>query len=198
MAFSAVYDACVLYPFEIRDVLMIAALTRCFTPFWTEGILDELARNLIKDGRATNENMTVLKTGMNTVFPYSNIPLSDFESLIPVMTNDPKDRHVLAAAVARKVDVIVTVNLRDFNVEALEPYGIEAQHPDVFVRHVLDLEAESFLVEFIKRNNQRREWAKRKGKQPRSDKEMAEHLARANTPMPETSKFLLTCLTRYS
>lgn len=102
MAFSAIYDACVLYPFEIRDVLMTAALTRCFTLYWTEAILDECARNLIADGRATEENMKVMIDGMNSVYPYANIPLADYESLIPVMTNDPKDRHVLAAAVAKK------------------------------------------------------------------------------------------------
>lgn len=194
MAFSAIYDACVLYPFEIRDVLMTAALTRCFTLFWTEAILDECTRNLIADGRATEENMKVMKDGMNKVYPYANIPLADYESLIPVMTNDSKDRHVLAAAVARKVDVIVTVNLKDFKTEALEPYGIEAQHPDVFVRHVLDLEAKSFIAEFHKRNEQRRAWAVQKGKEPRSDEEVAAHLADAHPRMAETSEFLLRCL----
>ncbi len=194
MAFSAIYDACVLYPFEIRDVLMTAALTRCFTLFWTEAILDECTRNLIADGRATEENMKVMKDGMNKVYPYANIPLADYESLIPVMTNDSKDRHVLAAAVARKVDVIVTVNLKDFRTEALEPYGIEAQHPDVFVRHVLDLEAKSFVAEFHKRNEQRRAWAVQKGKEPRSDEEVAAHLADAHPRMAETSEFLLRCL----
>ncbi|HEY9682579.1 MAG TPA: PIN domain-containing protein [Oculatellaceae cyanobacterium] len=194
MAFSAIYDACVLYPFEIRDVLMTAALTRCFTLYWTEAILDECARNLIADGRATEENMKVMIDGMNSVYPYANIPLADYESLIPVMTNDPKDRHVLAAAVAKKVDVIVTVNFKDFKPEALEPYGIEAQHPDAFVRHVLDLEAKSFVAEFHKRNEQRRAWAAKRGKEPHSDEAIAAHLADAQPPMAETSDFLLKCL----
>jgi hypothetical protein len=52
---------------------------------------------------------------------------------------DPEDRHVLAAAIVGQAEVIVTRNLRDFPDEALEPYGIEAQHPDEFVRHLLDL-----------------------------------------------------------
>ena len=52
---------------------------------------------------------------------------------------DPNDRHVLAAAIVGHADVIVTRNLRDFPDEALEPYGIEAQHPDEFMCHLLDL-----------------------------------------------------------
>lgn len=81
MAFSAIYDACVLYPFEIRDVLMTAALTRCFTLYWTEAILDECARNLIADGRATEENMKAMKDGMNSVYPYANAMLPTAHSL---------------------------------------------------------------------------------------------------------------------
>ena len=52
---------------------------------------------------------------------------------------DPDDRHVLAAAIRGQADVIVTRNLRDFPDAALAPYNIEAQHPDKFVRHLLDL-----------------------------------------------------------
>ncbi len=52
---------------------------------------------------------------------------------------DPDDRHVLAAAIVGHADVIVTHNLKDFPAERLERYGIEAQHPDEFIRHLLDL-----------------------------------------------------------
>ena len=49
------------------------------------------------------------------------------------MTNDSKDRHVLAAAVKIKADVIVTFNLKDFPDESLELFGIKAQSPDDFL-----------------------------------------------------------------
>jgi hypothetical protein len=52
---------------------------------------------------------------------------------------DPGDRHVLAAAIIGRADVIVTCNLRDFPTNVLTRYGIDAQHPDIFIRHVLDL-----------------------------------------------------------
>jgi len=52
---------------------------------------------------------------------------------------DLDDRHVLAAAIRGRADVIVTCNLRDFPADALRAYGIEAQHPDEFILNLLDL-----------------------------------------------------------
>jgi len=50
---------------------------------------------------------------------------------------DPDDRHVLAAAIRGRADVIVTCNLKDFPAGALKSYGIEAQHPDEFLLNLL-------------------------------------------------------------
>ncbi len=52
---------------------------------------------------------------------------------------DPDDRHVLAAAIVAGADVTVTRDLRDSPAESLAPCGIEAQRPDMFVRHPPDL-----------------------------------------------------------
>ena len=52
---------------------------------------------------------------------------------------DPKDRHVLAAAITGRADVIVTFNLKDFPPDILEAYDIEAQHPDRFIADLIDL-----------------------------------------------------------
>ena len=194
MAFSAIYDACVLYPFEVRDILMVAAQTRCFALHWTDAILEECTRNLVKDQLATQESMDRMVATMKMMYPHATIPLTDYESLIPVMTNHPKDRHVLAAAVSRGVNVIVTANLRDFKTAALEPYSIEAQKPDDFVRHVLDLEPGELVRCFRERNDVRRGWAIRTGRLPHSDEEVARRLKQAEPPMPETSVYLLECL----
>jgi len=52
---------------------------------------------------------------------------------------DPDDRHVLAAAIAGRCDVIVTQNLKDFPDAVLAPFQIEAQHPDEFLCSHLSL-----------------------------------------------------------
>jgi hypothetical protein len=49
--------------------------------------------------------------------------------------------------------VIITFNLDDFPPAALQPYGIEAQHPDVFVTQLLDL-APGTVCAAVKRQRQ--------------------------------------------
>ena len=67
--------------------------------------------------------------------------VTGYEDLIPGLTlPDQGDRHVLAAAITGRADVIVTLNLRHFPEDYLRSFGIEPQHPDVFIRHVLDVD----------------------------------------------------------
>jgi hypothetical protein len=66
--------------------------------------------------------------------------ISDHESLIPRMTNNEKDRHVVAAAARGEVPFIVTLNLRHFAPEHLEPWGIRALHPQSLLIELLQAE----------------------------------------------------------
>lgn len=66
--------------------------------------------------------------------------VTGYEKIIPALSlPDPDDRHVLAAAIRSSASVIVTYNLKDFPNENIKEYGIEAQHPDTFLLHLLDL-----------------------------------------------------------
>jgi len=53
------------------------------------------------------------------------------ERAIPMMTNEEKDRHVTAAAVHGGAPLILNFNLRHFRREHLEPWALEAQHPQI-------------------------------------------------------------------
>ena len=132
--FKVVLDACVLYPFTIRDVLLEAAASAFYQVYWSETILDESLRNLIKDGRMTEEQTAKLSATMRRAFPEAQV--TDYENLIPSMRNDKKDRHVVAAAVKAGAQVIVTSNKRDFYDL---PSGIEVQTPDEFLSNLFDL-----------------------------------------------------------
>jgi len=65
------------------------------------------------------------------------------------MTNDPKDRHVLATAVAANAQAIVTLNLKHFSSDACEPFAVEPVHPDAFLLdlHSLDPDTAFAVVE---------------------------------------------------
>jgi hypothetical protein len=47
MAFVALYDACVLYPVSLRDLLVRLAMTGLFRGRWTDEILDECFRGIV-------------------------------------------------------------------------------------------------------------------------------------------------------
>jgi hypothetical protein len=139
--FTVIYDACVLYPAPLRDLLMRLALTDLYRARWTDMIHDEWTRSVLaqrSDLRAEDLNRT--RTLMNAHVRDSLI--SGFEYLIPsVELPDPNDRHVVAAAIHAGASLIVTFNLRDFPAELLKQYNLVAQHPDEFIVDLLDLHA---------------------------------------------------------
>jgi predicted nucleic acid-binding protein len=137
--FTAIFDACVLYPAPLRDFLMHLAITDLFRAKWTDEIHDEWIRNVLKNRPdLTNERLQRTKDLMNS--HVRDCLVSGYQNLIPSLTlPDENDRHVLAAAICAGADVIVTYNLSDFPAATLDQYGIEAQHPDEFITHLIDL-----------------------------------------------------------
>lgn len=144
--FTAVYDACVLYPAALRSLLMYLALSGLFHARWTDQIHDEWITNLLKNRPDIRpESLATTRRLMNT--HAEGAMISGYEELIPALhLPDPNDRHVLAAAIHANANVIVTYNTSDFPARILKPYGIEAQHPDVFICHLFDLAACTVLT----------------------------------------------------
>jgi predicted nucleic acid-binding protein len=141
MAFVALYDACVLYPAPLRDLLIHLARTEVFRARWTDRIHDEWMRNVLKN-RADLTALALRRTRalMDVAVPDCLVTgYEDIEDTLKLPDDD--DRHVLAAAICGRADVIVTFNVRDFPADVLGPKGIEAQHPGDFIRHLIDLNA---------------------------------------------------------
>jgi predicted nucleic acid-binding protein len=132
VAFPAVLDACVLYPFTLRDTLLRLAELELYEPYWSDRLLDELRRNLV--ARAIDEQAADrLIEQMLVAFDGATVPEAQIAAIEPSMGNHEKDRHVLAAAKAIGAERIVTKNLKDFPPEACDSLGIEAIHPDEFL-----------------------------------------------------------------
>ncbi len=148
--FTALYDANVLYPATLRDLLMRLALTDLYRAKWSNDIHDEWMRNLLaKRPNLNREDLERTRDLMNS--HVRDCLATGYENLIPALElPDPDDRHVLAAAIVSHADVIVTFNLRDFPANTLDAYGIEAQHPDEFVMHLVDLD-ETAVLQAVKR-----------------------------------------------
>ena len=137
--FTAFYDANVLYPAELRNLLMHLALIGLFRAKWSADVHEEWISNLLKK-RPDLTRDKLERTRILMDKHAIDARVTGYEDLIPgLQLPDPDDRHVLAAAIRGHADVIVTMNLRDFPSDIIGSYGIEAQHPDEFVLHLLDL-----------------------------------------------------------
>ena len=137
---TAIYDANVLYPAPLRDLFIPLAQAGLVRARWTDMIHDEWLRNVLKDNpQLSPERLARTRTLMNEAV--RDCLVTGYEDLIEGLhLPDPEDdRHVLAAAIRGRADVIVTANVRDFPAEVLTPFEIEAQHPDEFIVHLLDL-----------------------------------------------------------
>lgn len=138
--FTAVYDACVLYPAPLRDFLMWLGLSERFRARWSAQIHSEWKRNLLKN----RPDLTIEQVERTCALMDQAIPdalVSGHEPLVEGLTlPDADDRHVLAAPIRCNASVIVTFNEKDFPAETLAGFGIEAQHPDVFADNLFDLD----------------------------------------------------------
>jgi hypothetical protein len=148
LAFVVIYDACVLYPAPVRDLLIRIARTGLVRARWSEQILDECFRSILEQRPELNESALVrTRELMNKAVP--DCLVRGHEDLIDgLKLPDLDDRHVLAAAIRAGAQTIVTFNLSDFPDAALAPYNVEAQHPDDFVMAQIDL-ASGAIVKVI-------------------------------------------------
>jgi predicted nucleic acid-binding protein len=139
MAFVVIYDACVLYPAPLRDLLVRFGMVGVVRARWTEQILDECFRSILEQ-RPDLKAEALVRTRELMRQAVADCTVAGYEHLIDgLRLPDPDDRHVLAAAIRAGAQAIVTFNIKDFPPTALEPYDIEALHPDEFVLDLLDL-----------------------------------------------------------
>jgi hypothetical protein len=118
---------------------MYLALTGLFRARWSDAVHDEWINALLKN-RPDLSRVKLERTRMLMDKHADDARVTGYENLMAGLTlPDPKDRHVLAAAICGRADVIVTTNLRDFPIASLSPFGIEAQHPDEFILHLIGL-----------------------------------------------------------
>lgn len=143
--FTAFLDASVLYPAPLRDLLLELAVSDLYRAKWSNAVHDEWIEALLRvRADLARERLERTRDLMNA--HVRDALVADFEDLIDILDlPDPDDRHVLAAAIKGRADLIVTTNLRDFPDEKLGRWGIEAQHPDVFLTHQFHLSQPLFL-----------------------------------------------------
>lgn len=146
--FTVLYDANVLYPAPLSDILIQLVITGLYRAKWTDRIHEEWIRNVIKNRPdLSRDGLDKTKNLMNKAV--LDCLVTNHEELEHgLKLPDVNDRHVLAAAIVAGCDVIVTFNIKDFPSAELDKYSIEAQHPDDFLMHLTNLNEIQFCSAF--------------------------------------------------
>ena len=137
--FSVVFDACVLYPAPLRDLLLELATRELFQARWTDEIHDEWISNLLKNRpELSPDRLQRTRALIDAAVP--DCLVTDYEHLIPgIELPDDDDIHIVAAAMHARANAIVTFNLKDFPPAVLKKFNLEPIHPDDFIQFQFDL-----------------------------------------------------------
>lgn len=181
MKFPAFFDTNVLFGSHLNDFILRLAERGAFRPLWSEEVLEELQRNLV--ARFDPSSIERRIKFMREAFPDSLV--EGYEQLTGQMTCEPKDRHVLAAAVRANAEVLVTFNIQDFPPTSVESFEVEIVHPDDFLLDQLDLFPGLVLGTL-------RQWSDDYVNPPRTQVQLLQSLARSGVP-----RFATHVLQRY-
>jgi hypothetical protein len=136
---AVLLDANVLFPAPMRDIFLQLAVMDLFRAKWTADIHREWIEALLRN-EPRRDAAVLERTRRLMDQSIRDCLVTGYESLVAqVLLPDPNDRHVLAAAIVGRCDLIITQNLRHFPYAALERYAIGVQHPDAFLCDQLDL-----------------------------------------------------------
>ena len=139
------YDANLLYPFHLRNLLVQLGVNGIVSPRWTDAIHDEWIRNLVAAGSATRERLVRTRDIMKRALPDADV--RNYEHRIASLTlPDPGDRHVLAAAIESGAETILTFNVRHFSADVLAGVCLTAKEPDPFLCNLYDADPEAMLA----------------------------------------------------
>jgi hypothetical protein len=131
---TAFLDANVIRGQLTTDIMLTLAAERLYRPKWSPEVQAEAIRN--RPPGVSEQAVNGRFAQMHKVFPAANT--TGYEQLAPQMRADEKDKHVLAAAVQSKADVLVTENIKDFDPPSNGSHAMKVERTSEFLNRVLD------------------------------------------------------------
>jgi hypothetical protein len=139
--YTALFDACVLYPITVADALLSLAVAGFYAAKWTTEIETEWIRAIERQRPDLVGRLETRRQSMRDAIPDWEITETAWRSVqLDLQIPDPQDAHVLAAAIVGHVDCIVTSNVKDFPSAILDPLNLTATDPDTFILQQWDLD----------------------------------------------------------
>lgn len=141
-------DANVLYSRVLRDYVLYAATEDLISVKWSQKILDEMTRNLIKNVATFDDDAAaILVRLMNENFTTALVEPGPehFEAFADMHMPDEGDRHVLAAAIAAEATVLCTSDVKHFPDDVMARVGIKRMTPDMLIAGMVTTDPDDML-----------------------------------------------------
>ncbi|MDT0202008.1 PIN domain-containing protein [Nocardioides sp. AE5] len=169
-------DTSELFPFTVMDVMLTLSEDFLFTWVWTDEILEEWERVIVRDGRRTSASAASVTTAVRTHFGRYRIdPALYRDKITDDLSSDPADRVHAAAAIHGDVDVLLTRNLKHLRTDAVLSAGVEVITADEFLCALLSDRQTDVVASFTRAS-------KNKKNPPVTPLELAGKVAAAGAP----------------
>lgn len=169
-------DTSELYPFTMMDVLLTMSENFLFTWMWTDELLDEWERVIVRDRQRTPESARSITDAVRSWFAKSRLDPADYRKRVSdALSPDPADRIHVAACLDGRADVLLTRNTKDFPVEMLAAEGVRVMTADDFLVDLLRRRPSAVQEAFVATASARR-------RPPVTACELVERVDRAGTP----------------
>lgn len=124
---------------QLSGLLLELADVGYFEVKWSQEILDELERALVRNFPGTEPEQSEKIRRMQGAFSEA-VVTGHLDLLVELERTEPKDRHVLAAAIRAQSGALVTFNLKHFPADTFDVYGIELLSPDNFLLDLAEIQ----------------------------------------------------------
>ncbi len=130
-------DTNVLFPFSVMDLMLALTEDGVHEVLWSDALLDEWERVIVRQQRRSAESAASITAVIREFFADSQVPASSFAHMVDDMpSQDPDDRHHIAAAVAGNAEMIVTWNRSDFPAAPLRALCLRVVDPDEYLQEL--------------------------------------------------------------
>ena len=144
-------DTSVLFPFSVMDVFLGLSEDAIHRVVWTDELLDEWERVIIRERRRSPETAASVTAAIREFFADGRIDRNQYDHLIDEMPGkDRDDRPHMAAAIAARADALVTSNTADFPAAPLAALGLRVVGPDIYLNELLDDHPQEVIATIVR------------------------------------------------
>jgi predicted nucleic acid-binding protein len=137
-------DANVFFGARLRSLVLYLAHPKMFRARWSDRVHEEWMRNVSTKRNIPMSRLEPTRNMMDrAVLDCLVTGYEDLENTLSLP--DPDDRHILAAAVKTRADIILTFNAGDFPKNVVRALGIEICHPDAFLQNLFEISQDLFI-----------------------------------------------------